>query len=664
MDINSFVVGFTKGKQKRPGYFEAEENDAGGLTYSIDAKKAAPVEKDVNFYDYDGTLLHSYTVKQAQELTELPEPPTHKGLTFQEWNWTLDEIIEYNGAVNVGATYITDDGKTRLYIELEHDEQRTVSIMVHAIGNSTLNVSWGDGTDEEEVQIAENLMDRRPYAKVSHTYESLGSYVIEMSSKNSIGLGCSNSYSVLGTTGTDRIMWLYTDILKKAELGSNVNQICTHAFENCRKLKSITIPNNAATMDFSGSYFYSFQLSGLECVVLPRKAYLNRNQMFSYCRELRIASLAGDMYNRLGNGFFKSCKSLEMLTFPPNVTGLEKEALDGASITKLVFHPKMTYFDTSALSSNAKLREVVIKGSPTTWNATFYGCTALESISLPSSLETLPAQSFQNCTLLKSIQLPEALISIGNNAFYGCENLESIVIPDGVQSIGNNAFYYCYCLNSIVIPDSVQSIGTQAFYSCSYLLEVRLPDSLDTIPSKLFYGCYNLHTVELPSGITSIADYAFYNCAKLREVELPSGVTSIGPYAFNLCSSLVSVNIPDGVTTIGANAFKSCRSLVSITIPNGVTKLDYDLFYNCTALTAVEVPASVTSISSGAFYSCQSLEYIDFSRHESVPTLSSYSTFNGTPTNMEIRVPAALYDAWKAATNWSNSTIVSKIVAV
>ena len=34
-------------------------------------------KKDVSFYDYDGTLLHSYTIKEANMLTALP--PT-KGL--------------------------------------------------------------------------------------------------------------------------------------------------------------------------------------------------------------------------------------------------------------------------------------------------------------------------------------------------------------------------------------------------------------------------------------------------------------------------------------------------------------------------------------------------------------------------------------------------------
>ena len=48
--------------------------------------------KDVNFYDYDGTLLHSYTLAETQALTELPELPSHDGLICQGWNWNLADI--------------------------------------------------------------------------------------------------------------------------------------------------------------------------------------------------------------------------------------------------------------------------------------------------------------------------------------------------------------------------------------------------------------------------------------------------------------------------------------------------------------------------------------------------------------------------------------------
>ena len=48
--------------------------------------------KQVIFIDYDGTVLYSYTLEEANALTALPENPSHPGLTAQGWNWTLAQI--------------------------------------------------------------------------------------------------------------------------------------------------------------------------------------------------------------------------------------------------------------------------------------------------------------------------------------------------------------------------------------------------------------------------------------------------------------------------------------------------------------------------------------------------------------------------------------------
>ena len=62
--------------------------------------------KDVNFFDYDGTLLYSYTEQEFAQLGALPDNPSHDRLTAQGWNWTKAEIDEQlsdvGGIVNVG----------------------------------------------------------------------------------------------------------------------------------------------------------------------------------------------------------------------------------------------------------------------------------------------------------------------------------------------------------------------------------------------------------------------------------------------------------------------------------------------------------------------------------------------------------------------------------
>ena len=62
-------------------------NSGGGTSSSDDGRK------DVNFFDYDGTLLYAYSWEEAKKLTELPPAPSYDdGNEFIEWNYTLEDI--------------------------------------------------------------------------------------------------------------------------------------------------------------------------------------------------------------------------------------------------------------------------------------------------------------------------------------------------------------------------------------------------------------------------------------------------------------------------------------------------------------------------------------------------------------------------------------------
>ena len=85
-------------------------------------------KKDVNFYDWEGTLLFGYSVEEVQAMTSLPAPDTspnyqtvdHDLLTFQEWNWNLTNIKTWvqnhsDQSLGVGAIYTTADGQNHYY---------------------------------------------------------------------------------------------------------------------------------------------------------------------------------------------------------------------------------------------------------------------------------------------------------------------------------------------------------------------------------------------------------------------------------------------------------------------------------------------------------------------------------------------------------------------
>ena len=159
--------------------------------------------------------------------------------------------------------------------------------------------------------------------------------------------------------------------------------------------------------------------------------------------------------------------------------------------------------------------------------------------------------------------------------------------------------------------------------------------------------------VEIGEGVTSIGNYAFQNCYSLASITIPESVTSIGSAAFGYCYSLASITIPEGVTSISNNAFYNCCSLASITIPESVTSIGNNAFNGCYSLASITIPEGVTSIGNYAFQNCYGMRYYDFTASASVPALSSTNEFGGITSDCQMLIPAALYDEWRAATNWA-----------
>ena len=460
MDGGTSIRLLTEGKYCDRNIVVTASGGGGGSAGSVSPKA-------VNFRDYDGTVLHSYTKDEALALTALPELPTRAGLICQEWNWSLADMQSYvadYGICEVGATYITDDGKTRLYITIAAEGRMTVPLFFSQTAANGVTIDWGDGSATETLSGTGKV-------NTTHTYASVGDYVISLEVADgctlSLGHGASG-YCVMGT-----IENAYCNMLQKVEIGNSVTSIGIYAFDYCYSLTSVVIPN---------------------------------------------------------------------------------------SVT-----------------------------------------------------------------------------SIGNYAFMRCYSLASINIPNGVTSIAQGMVTLCYSLASVVIPNGVTSIGSNAFSHCDALT-----------------------SVVIPNGVTSIGDSVFQYCNSLTSLVIPNGVTSIGQNVFESCYSLASINIPNGVTRIGQKAFQKCYSLASINIPNSVTKIDQYTFSECHSLASINIPNSVTSIGNYAFQNCKGMAFYDFTSHTAVPTLSSSNPFNNIPSDCEHRVPAALAETWKAATNWS--TYADKIV--
>ena len=103
-------------------------------------------ESDINFWDYDGTLLYSWTLAELATKTELPPLPSHDGLVCQGWNWTIADIKDAGRELDIGALYITDNGKTRIYVDVDTETWDDFVLNYWQSTRNATTVDWGDGT--------------------------------------------------------------------------------------------------------------------------------------------------------------------------------------------------------------------------------------------------------------------------------------------------------------------------------------------------------------------------------------------------------------------------------------------------------------------------------------------------------------------------------------
>ena len=162
----------------------------------------------------------------------------------------------------------------------------------------------------------------------------------------------------------------------------------------------------------------------------------------------------------------------------------------------------------------------------------FFQCSTLEGISLPTSVTSIEGYAFAGCISLEDFTIPESVTTIGASAFNACKSLTSIVIPESVSSIGIGPFAYCTSLSSIVV-----AVGNQVFDSrdnCNAIIETSInalvsgckntviPDSVVALAHSVFAGHNGLTSITIPSSVTTIAGYAFYECSGLTSITVGS----------------------------------------------------------------------------------------------------------------------------------------------
>lgn len=428
---------------------------------------------DVNFYDYDGTLLHSYTKAEAQALTALPENPSHIGLVAQGWNYTLAEMKDQLtdiGECDIGQMYVSYGGGTHIFITLN---DARLSPVLSICVNGRVRIDWGDQTTADLIDGSSLTTD----LGVSHTYALAGDYIISIFVMNGeFTFGNQDTHTLLRKNETKNENYVYSGCVRVIWLGEGITTINDRAFFALYGLKTISIPNTITSIGI-GAFN---ECRSLEHITIPNSVTEVTHVVFDKCSSLKSISIPNSVIS-IGEQTFNECFSLESIAIPASVTSI----------------------GTSALYCCYSLSDIILPSSITSISSSlFYYCMALKNFTARGSVTSIASNVFCDCRALSSFTGTFAITNIASSMFYHCNSLKQLIIPESVTSIDMYAFEQCYCLASITIPSSVTSIGSNAFRNCYGLKEIHfLPSTPPTLAnSNAFLNLPTDCTIYVPTG--------------------------------------------------------------------------------------------------------------------------------------------------------------------
>lgn len=429
--------------------------------------------------------------------------------------------------------------------------------------------------------------------------------------------------------------------LSSATLSDKLEVWGSGAFSFCEALTSVVINHNPSEIPsslFEGCKALT-SVEGVDSVIRVGKAAFKDTALTSFATVNNVVAV--------GDYAFKGVTSLATDGFT-KVASIGIEAFEATGVIGQVFY--------KAADASSVIPDGVLYVAPQAFKG-----LAVTSVAIPASVIEIGEGAFENCTSLASVTFAAAarIRYILPRAFYGCTALNGFTVPTSVVQIGYEAFAssglqtidlaaatdlrvvgdraFAYSkLSAIVLPDSVRSLGTEAFRGVITLSSANI-GSLTAIPDGTFRGCLNLIDFTINETIVSIGNKAFAESGIVKvtvngmsEEEDKSALAKIGEFAFenaekftgfvrneytrqkkdaegNPVTETVSDDrrLPEKVENVGSGAFKGNVKLAEFAA-TGLKKLADNLFAGCEALEEVRI-GQVTEIGDYAFYNCKAL---------------------------------------------------------
>ncbi len=420
------------------------------------------------------------------------------------------------------------------------------------------------------------------------------------------------------------------------------------AFKNCVALAEVILTENITHVGARAFYNTNWvRNSGMSLIMteggrilayvaeekvvsIPAGATSIADGVFAGNKNIITVSFASDCKLSIPAYAFKGCTSLTNVIFASSQE-IGEGAFEGTQWLTIESNKSATrgyvIVGGRLIAYTGGSTEIVIPSSVTyIYDYVFGGNTSITKLSFAGiGIAELNGKTFSGCTALEDVTLPTSLNYLDMSVFEGTAWRDSIT--DGYVISGNKLLAYIGSATELVIPNSVNSLGRSVFAGNTAITSVTFESGsyVTAIPEGTFSGCTSLSKIVLPSGLKDVGKDAFKDT----------------PWIQSIASGEEDVNggsVKDDVYTFNGIALIYLGESAEFTMPSSVTHVSAS-FFSAGGISVLILPSSSASAINAVKYETGALNALT-----------------------EIRVPESLLSVYKSSANWQ--LYATKIVAV
>ena len=499
------------GKDGTNGIFKSVTEDNDNVYFTLEDDSVITIPKSDNskfaiaFDTTDIAILNggesktiSYTITDATKNTVV------KAIAQDGWKVKVDATSTDKGTITITAP--NPIVESEILVFANDGSYRTVMVSLNCmqgqinIADNSINATSAGGT--QEIKLTTNLDYTIEIPEDAQSWLSLAPETRALREDTIV-------FEVTANEGMQR----YTTVALKDEQGKILQTIIFRQLGTCTEVHVETkgeLENELAGYDYAN--IESLKITG----VLNDVDFLFIYRMMPNLKNLDIAEV--NITALPIQAFYKST-NVENLILPNTLITIGEEMFYQSKLKTVVIPANATTIGNSAFEQCASLISIDIPANvETIGTAVFWGCSSLATVTFEngSQLKTIGGGSsyygaFSYCTALTSIEIPASVETIEAAAFKGCSSLATVTFEKGSQlktiGGGGSSYYGAFGqLKNLMTVDmsactQVKTIGESAFDGDSELRLFKIgTETPPTCGRDAFSGINPYSVLKVPSG--------------------------------------------------------------------------------------------------------------------------------------------------------------------